>query len=57
VSSGDSEAWIKALQCLLEAGIALSDASKRVSHHFGASKKVVYEAALKISGKKSAQGG
>jgi 16S rRNA (cytidine1402-2'-O)-methyltransferase len=52
-----SEDSIKALHCLIEAGVSASEAARQVSHHFGAHKKSVYEAALKISGKKSDQGG
>jgi 16S rRNA (cytidine1402-2'-O)-methyltransferase len=52
-----SEESIKALHCLIEAGVSASEAARQVSHHFGAHKKSVYEAALKISGKKSDQGG
>jgi 16S rRNA (cytidine1402-2'-O)-methyltransferase len=48
---------IKALHCLIDAGVSASEAARQVSHHFGAHKKTVYETALKISGKKSDQGG
>lgn len=51
-----SEDSIKALHCLIDAGVAASEAARQVSHHFGAHKKTIYDAALKISGKKSEQG-
>jgi 16S rRNA (cytidine1402-2'-O)-methyltransferase len=47
----------QALNCLFLAGISVSEASKIVSQQFGISKKVVYEAALQIFGKKNTQGG
>lgn len=52
-----SEESIKALHCLIEAGVSASVAARQVSHHFGAHKKSIYELALKISGKKSDEGG
>jgi len=51
------EGSVKALHCLIDAGVPASEAARQVSHHFGAHKKSVYEAALKISGKKSDEGG
>jgi 16S rRNA (cytidine1402-2'-O)-methyltransferase len=53
----ESSDWVKPLHLLIDAGLAASDAARRVSQAFGASKKTVYEAALKISGKKSSEGG
>jgi 16S rRNA (cytidine1402-2'-O)-methyltransferase len=55
-SPTETSDWIKALRCLLDAGISVSEASKRVSQVFGISKKVAYEASLKISGKKNEGG-
>jgi 16S rRNA (cytidine1402-2'-O)-methyltransferase len=52
-----SDESMKALHCLIDAGVPASEAARQVSHHFGAHKKSVYEAALKISGKKSDEGG
>ncbi len=49
--------WVKTLACLIDARIPASDAARRVSQYFGIQKKTAYEAALKISGKKSTQGG
>ncbi len=48
----ESAGWDKALQCLLDAHITVSEAAKRVSQSFGIPKKVSYEMALKVSGKK-----
>lgn len=52
-----SSDWVKALQCMLEypgenPPIAASEAARRVSQYFGVAKKIVYEKALQISGKK-----
>lgn len=44
--------WVKALQCLLEFNISASESAKKVSQHFGIGKREVYEAALRLSGKK-----
>ncbi len=52
-----SDESLKALHCLIDSGVPASEAARQVSHHFGAHKKSVYEAALKISGKKSDEGG
>jgi 16S rRNA (cytidine1402-2'-O)-methyltransferase len=57
VEMGENAPWKKALRCLLGAQIPPSDAAKRVSQEFGTPKKRVYEAALQISGKKTAEGG
>lgn len=54
--SEESAVW-KALQCLLESGIPVSEASKKVSQIFGVKKKSAYNIALQISGKKSGLGG
>lgn len=48
---------VLALRCLIEAGISPSDAAKRVSQYFGGQKKRVYDAALRMSGKKNDLGG
>jgi 16S rRNA (cytidine1402-2'-O)-methyltransferase len=48
----ESSDWVKALECMLGARVPASDAARRVSHVFGAPRKIVYERALKISGKK-----
>lgn len=45
-------AWRLALECLLDHGIAVSDAAKSISQKFGVRKNVVYDAALKKSQKK-----
>jgi 16S rRNA (cytidine1402-2'-O)-methyltransferase len=54
-------AWRKALQCLLEANVAVSEASRRIAEAFDQPKKQVYACALQISGqtngKKSERGG
>lgn len=52
-----SSDWVKALHSLLDAGISASEAARRVSQSFGAPKKAVYDEALKISGKKTREGG
>ncbi len=57
IHSDESLDWVKALHCLLDPAdgdppLAASEAARRVSQHFGAPKKLVYEKALKISGKK-----
>jgi 16S rRNA (cytidine1402-2'-O)-methyltransferase len=46
-----SEESMKALHCLIDAGVSASVAARQVSHHFGAHKKSVYDAALRIAGK------
>jgi 16S rRNA (cytidine1402-2'-O)-methyltransferase len=48
----ESIEWVKALQCLCDAGVKASEAAKLVSQHFGTAKKVVYDKALHIFGKK-----
>jgi len=52
-----SSDWVKALHCLLDAQVSASEAARQVSQHFGAPKKIVYEAALKLFGKKNSEGG
>ncbi|MCM2279363.1 MAG: 16S rRNA (cytidine(1402)-2'-O)-methyltransferase [Oligoflexia bacterium] len=53
-SEGDeSSDWVKALRCLIDARIPASEAARQVSQHFGASRKMVYEKALRLSGKKN----
>jgi 16S rRNA (cytidine1402-2'-O)-methyltransferase len=54
-SSGSE--WRKALLCMLEAGVATSDAARRVAEAFEQPKKRVYEAALKLRENKSSEGG
>ncbi len=54
---GESANWDKALRLLLEAGVAVSEASRRISQSFAVPKKRVYEAALQQSDKKSGEGG
>ena len=44
--------WVKALICLIECRVSASEAAKRVSQYFGVAKNLVYDRALKISGKK-----
>lgn len=48
----DSSEWLKTLKCLLDAQVSASEAARQVSQHFGVARKPVYEAALRISGKK-----
>lgn len=48
----ESSDWVKALHCLLDAGVSASEAARQVSQHFGAGKKEVYEKALVATGKK-----
>jgi 16S rRNA (cytidine1402-2'-O)-methyltransferase len=50
--SDESSDWVKALRCLLDAQVSAPEAARRVSHNFGVSKRIVYERALKIFGKK-----
>jgi 16S rRNA (cytidine1402-2'-O)-methyltransferase len=57
-ASDDSSDWVKALHCLLDdkadsSSITASEAARRVSQIFGVGKKLVYEKALRISGKKT----
>ena len=52
LKSQDSLDWIKVLTCMLDAGVSVSDAAKKVSQHFGASKNDAYEAALRLTQKK-----
>lgn len=49
--SEDSE-WHKALECLLNAGVAPSQAVKEICKSYGASKKGVYARAMQLAGKK-----
>jgi hypothetical protein len=54
----DSSDWVKTLACMLNISeeippLRASEAAQRVSQYFGIPKKVVYEKALRISGKKS----
>jgi 16S rRNA (cytidine1402-2'-O)-methyltransferase len=51
----ESSEWVKALHCLIDAGISASEAAKKVSQYFGVAKKEVYEVALQLTGKKSAK--
>lgn len=52
-AGADGPGWEAALRCLIECGVSASDAAGRVSQHFGVSRKTVYHAYLKASGKKS----
>jgi 16S rRNA (cytidine1402-2'-O)-methyltransferase len=54
---GDSLDWVKALQCLLNAQVSASGAAKQVSQHFGVSRNVAYDRALRLAGKKMNEGG
>lgn len=56
-ASGDSSDWVKALQCLLNSGVAASGAAREVSRAYVVSRKRVYEMALRLSGKKMEEGG
>jgi 16S rRNA (cytidine1402-2'-O)-methyltransferase len=53
--SADSSEWVKALHCLVDAGVSSSEAAKKVSQYFGVAKNEVYEVALQLTGKKSAK--
>ena len=53
----ESSDWVKALQCLLDVPLPASDAARRISQAFGVAKKQVYEVALRLSGKKTEEGG
>ncbi|MGK5084078.1 16S rRNA (cytidine(1402)-2'-O)-methyltransferase [Bdellovibrionota bacterium FG-1] len=53
----NSSEWVKSLKCLLNVRVSASEAAREVSQQFGIPKKQVYEAALKLSGKKVSQGG
>lgn len=48
--------WAKALQCLLDAQVGVSEASRLVSQYFGISKRISYESALSLLGKKTPRG-
>lgn len=48
ISEEESTSWFKALQCLIECGVSVSSASKKISQRFGIAKNQVYEAGLKI---------
>ncbi len=56
-SGSESSDWVKALHCLLNAQVSASRAAREVSQAFGMPKNLVYEAALRISGKKRGEGG
>jgi 16S rRNA (cytidine1402-2'-O)-methyltransferase len=56
-ASTDTQGWMKALKCLIEAKVPVSEAARRVSQEFGTAKKIAYEAALRLSGKKTDKGG
>ncbi|KAH9260177.1 hypothetical protein BASA81_001346 [Batrachochytrium salamandrivorans] len=43
-----SEAWGKALQCLLQANVSVSESAKQVAQVFGVNKKEAYKEALRI---------
>lgn len=44
----NSEAWGKALQCLLQANVSVSESAKQVAQVFGVNKKEAYKEALRI---------
>ncbi len=48
----ESANWDKALALLLQVGVSVSEASKRVSQAFGVARKQTYENALKLAGQK-----
>ncbi len=50
--SSESANWDKALELLLQVGVSVSEASKRVAQAFGVSRKQTYENALKRAGQK-----
>lgn len=52
LKSQDSLDWVKVVECLLDAGVSVSDASKKVSQHFGTAKNEAYEVALKLKNQK-----
>ncbi len=56
-AASDSSGWVKALECLLSAGVSVSESARLIGQHFGApsdpSRKEVYERALRLSEKKS----
>jgi 16S rRNA (cytidine1402-2'-O)-methyltransferase len=52
LKSQDSLDWVKVVECLLDAGVSVSDASKKVSQHFGTAKNEAYEVALQLKDKK-----
>jgi 16S rRNA (cytidine1402-2'-O)-methyltransferase len=54
--TGESSDWVKALRCLLDAGVSASEAAKQVSHHFGIAKNTAYSRSLELSGKKADEG-
>lgn len=56
-SEDESSDWVKALHCLLNAQVSASVAAKQVSQQFGVPRNRVYEAAVKLAGKKSGEGG
>ena len=56
-AGGSRFGWRQALICLLDAGLATSDAARRVAEAFEQPKKRVYEAALKLRENKSNEGG
>ncbi len=44
--SANSSDWVKALECLLSAGVSASEAARQVSQHFGVARNEAYTAAL-----------
>jgi 16S rRNA (cytidine1402-2'-O)-methyltransferase len=56
VASAESSDWVKALECLLDAGVSASEAAKQVSQHFGVAKNEAYDRSLELSRKKEAEG-
>ena len=50
---GNEAGWIKAIRCLLEFKVPVSETAAKVSQEFGIPKNKVYQASLEIKGKKS----
>lgn len=46
--------WVKAIRCLLETGVSVSEAAKKVSQHFGIPRKRAYSVSIEIFNKKLA---
>ncbi len=44
------EAWTKALQCLKNAGVSVSESARQVSQVFGVQKRQAYDVALRLKG-------
>lgn len=48
----DEQAWTKALQCLKNAGVSVSESARQVSQVYGVQKRQAYDVALRIAGVK-----